>query len=353
MLDATHLPLSLQTLSPKAARFCLGLERFLLHELWPKDDNIQDAKPLQGKTFYVGLSGGADSVALLLALFYLQKRLGIEVQAVHVHHGLRSEADAEALAVARFCKDLGINCAVHHAPVREYADGEKLGLEEAGRRARYALFDSLTGENPDAWIALGHHADDLCEDILMRLIRGAGWPALGGMTGFGAKRHLVRPLLGTSRAEIERFLKGLGLTWVNDASNASLDYRRNRIRHNVVPLLREENPALHETMLSLWKLARIDADFWHDHLYTTAENALPSHTLDRNTLRRLPQAERLRLYKMMLDDLGTGQANVTTLLALDDAWQSGRGGVAFQFSGNKIATINRGAISFALLQTDK
>lgn len=369
MLKATNIPISLQALSPKSARFCLGIERFLL-ELWGEDVDRGDldeakkagAKNLEGKRVAVGLSGGADSLALLLVLFYLQKRLGITLEAVHIHHALRTEADKEAEAVGDFCKTLGIDCLVHRADVPSEAEKLKIGIEEAGRMARYKVFDSLAMQD-ETWIALGHHTDDLCEDVLMRLIRGAGWPALGGMTGFDAKRRLVRPLLGTKRADIEAFLVDLGLSWVNDASNASLDYRRNRIRHNVMPLLIEENPALHETVLSLWKLARIDERFWRESLQKLIEQAvagqvlskqsMAGHTLDRDVLRTLAQAQRLRLYKMMLDSLGTGQASVTTLLALDDAWTNQRGGLAFQFNGNKIASISRGTITFSILHPHK
>lgn len=370
MLKATNIPINLQALSPKSARFCLGIERFLLRELLGKKfggEGKKTVKGVEGKKVVVGLSGGADSLALLLVLFYLQKRLNITLEAAHIHHTLRIEADDEAEAVRDFCRSLGIDCVVHRADVQGIATRLKIGLEEAGRITRYKIFESLVMQDK-TWIALGHHADDLCEDVLMRLIRGAGWPALGGMAGLDAKRRLMRPLLGTKRADIEAFLVDLGLTWVNDASNASLDYRRNRIRHNVMPLLLEENPALHETVLSLWKLARIDECFWNESLQKVAKHALhgqsvltqfmsgqalSGHTLDCNLLRTLAQAERLRLYKVMLDNLGSGQASVTTLLALDDAWKNQKGGLAFQFNGNKIASISRGSITFSILHPPK
>lgn len=363
LLQASGLPENLQALSPKAARFCLTVERFLLHELWSecwdhaachkkKRDGL---KPLQGKHIIVALSGGADSTALFLAFFYLRERLSIQLSAVHVHHGLRNEADEEAKSVKNFCRSLGITCQVHVACVVEQAKIQKVGLEEAGRLARYAYFSSLVHDDarPHTWIALGHHADDLCEDVLMRLIRGAGWPALGGMVGLDAERKIMRPLLRMKRADIENFLKDVGVSWIDDASNASLDFRRNRIRHQVMPLLLAENPALHETMLSLWKLARIDTDFWHGRLQDTMESIASPHILERNVLRTLSQAERLRLYKMSLDTLGEGQASVTTLLALDNAWQKQRGALTFQFSGHKIASISRGCITFSRLHSSE
>lgn len=315
------------------------------------EDGGDKLHSLEGTHFCVALSGGADSISVFLALYYLQTRLGIELSAVHIHHGLRSEADDEAMTVMRFCAQLGVQCSIHHVNVCADAESKGIGIEEAGRVARYAHFANLVEQIPETWIALGHHADDLCEDVLMRLIRGAGWPALGGMVGLDSTRKIIRPLLGTSRADIEKFLNLLGLTWIEDASNASMEYKRNRIRHNIMPHLLAENPALHETILSLWKLARIDADFWQKRLHATLEENPSSQVLDRRILQSLTQAERLRLYKMKLDKLGTGQASVITLLALDTAWQQQRGGVSFQFSGHKIASISRGSITFTRLLT--
>lgn len=353
MLQSSGLPVNLQALSSKAAHFCLGVERFLLQELWPRGavDEEKKQKPLQGKHIIVALSGGADSTALFLVFFYLRERLGITLSAVHIHHVLRPEADEEARSVANFCDSMGIPCPIQRAYITEQAKVQKIGIEEAGRKARYAYFSDLVHDGTclHTWITLGHHADDLCEDVLMRLVRGAGWPALGGMVGLDHERKILRPLLGTPRVDIENFIKNVGITWIDDASNASLDYRRNRIRHQVVPLLLAENPALHENILSLWKLARIDANFWQNRLQKIVDSVGSSHTLERKTLRTLCQSERLRLYKMLLDNLGDGQACANTLLSLDDAWQKQRGGLSFQFGGNKIASVSRGNITFSRL----
>lgn len=367
MLQGSTLPLRLQVLEPKAARFCLLLEHFLWRHVWQAPASTLEAKhykeQYKGHHIIVALSGGADSSALFLALYYLRHRLGITLSAVHVHHGLRPEADEEAEAVQRFCQELGLACAVHYAPVQAYADKHGLGTEEAGRKMRYDYFSHLITQEREpskTWIATGHQVDDLCEDVVMRFLRGAGWPALAGMVAFDAKRHLIRPMLGTTRHQIEAFLHSLGLVWIDDASNQSHVYKRNRIRHQIMPLLVEENPALRDTVLSLWQLGRIDEDFWQkrlteawqrlSHGKTLLEDIAPEENgqiFPHKTLCSFSQAERLRLYKMALDRLGPSQASVSQLLALDKAWQSGRGGLAFQFSGHKIASISRGAISFA------
>lgn len=380
------LPRTLQELPPEAAHLCLRVANFLSDEL---------AVPVRSRHLVVALSGGADSTALLLILFYLRQRLGITLGALHVDHGLRPESLAEAAAVAHFCQRLEIPCLIRREAVSEQAAASGTGTEEAGRTARYRCLQEALPDSAEDWYCTGHHLDDLTEDVLMRLIRGSGWPALGGMVAKDERRRILRPLLTLSRGEIEQFLEILGVQWTEDASNKSHAYRRNRIRHTILPLILEENPGFRDQMLSLWRLAGIDADYWNNRLdaffsqeqpadtlvMTNYRKELPDDgqrhpacaqaqqpsaqqfptvprrhmheeqpsciTLHRHDLVTRHQAERLRLYKAALDASGLGQIRTKTLMALDRAWLQGRGRVTFQFPGGKTATIRQGSIIIA------
>jgi len=177
--------------------------------------------------------------------------------------------------------------------------------------------------------------------VLLRLVRGTGWPGLGGMPAVDPQRRILRPLLMTERQDIDAFLAELGVLPVRDPSNHDPAYRRNRLRHDVLPLLRAENPALGESVRSLWDLARCDADYWSrqlDGLHSRNGREAPI-AIPARTLRGLHRAARLRLYKRMLDRLGPGQPLAACLIALDEAWRAGRGGACVQFPGGKTARI--------------
>ncbi len=365
-----RLPLRLQDLPPRAARFCLRVAGFLTGELMrgvapdggiptpahPEGTANAHASPASGLSLLVGVSGGADSLALLLVLRWLAPRLGLRLHAAVLDHGLRPESAAEGRAVAALCRRLGVPCRVERADVDALAACQRCGLEDAGRRARYAFFEAERQRTGADWICTAHQADDLCEDMLLRLVRGTGWPGLGGMPAMDPARHILRPLLMTERTDIDAFLADLGVQPVRDPSNADPAYRRNRLRHQVLPLLRAENPALGDALRSLWELARCDADYWTRRLdglepetspETPPEDSPPTAgtappqciVLPARTLRGLHRAARLRLYKRLLDRLGPGQPLAAGLMALDTAWRAGHGGACVQFPGGKTARV--------------
>ncbi|WP_353116482.1 tRNA lysidine(34) synthetase TilS [Nitratidesulfovibrio sp.] len=286
-----RLPLRLQDLPPPAARFCLRVGDFLSGELargtthgkgFPasgRSDAIAETQPSPNAdlSLVVGVSGGADSLCLLLVLRWLAPRLGLRLHAAVLDHGLRRESADEARAVAALCRRLGVPCRAERIDVAGHAAQERCGLEDAGRRARYAFFESERQRTGADWICTAHQADDLCEDVLLRLVRGTGWPGLGGMPAMDPARRILRPLLTTERRDIDAFLAELAVRPVRDPSNADPAYRRNRLRHQVLPLLRAENPALGEAVRSLWELARCDADYWTRQL-DGLEEAWPQHT---------------------------------------------------------------------------
>lgn len=163
---------TLQHLSPPLARFCLGIERLSCRELGL----------VKGTRLLLALSGGADSTALAMVFFLLASRLAVNLSALCVDHSLRPDSGEDVCHVQDFCKSLDIPCSVRRIDVAAYASKYHLGLEEAGRHFRYALLEKERMHLNADWILLGHHAGDLSEDIMLRLIRGTGWPGLAGMT---------------------------------------------------------------------------------------------------------------------------------------------------------------------------
>ena len=196
---------------------------------------------------FVGVSGGADSVCLLLLLLEYRKRVPFSVQAVHVEHGIRGEESLEdAKFTRKLCERLGVSCHICEVDVPGYAREHRMGLEEAARSLRYDCFRRVAGESSAAVkkLALAHHADDNAETVLFQLARGSGVRGLGGirmireLTG-GVT--LIRPLLGVTRAQIEGYLREQGADWRTDATNDDTGYSRNRIRHNILPELLKVN----------------------------------------------------------------------------------------------------------------
>jgi tRNA(Ile)-lysidine synthase len=188
-----------------------------------------------GEAVLVAVSGGSDSVALLDVLGVLRESLGLTLTVVHVHHGLRPEADAEAEGVRRLCERLGVACHVERVTVRRAPPWD--GLEAESRRARHAALERVARVVGAARIATGHTADDQAETVLMRLLQGAGPRGLGGIAP--VRGPLIRPLIETRRPAIEEYLGGRGLTWAEDPSNRDVRFLRNRIRHDLLPFMAE------------------------------------------------------------------------------------------------------------------
>lgn len=341
---------TLQQLGPAHARLCLGVERFCRREL----------ALAPGSRLLLALSGGADSTALAFLMRLLAPRLTLSLFALCVDHQLRPESAADARYVEALCHWLGIPCTVRRMDVAACAKEWGCGLEDAGRRVRYALLaEERKAVNAD-WMVLGHHAGDLAEDILLRLTRGAGWPALAGMAAKNEGRRVLRPLLFTDPEALCGLLLALGIPWREDASNQDRAYRRNRLRHEVLPQLRRENPALDRSLVTLHQLGQLDGDFWEglldaalrEHPWQEVEgDAGPGLLLPRELLAGVHPAARLRLYVRALRALGAasgahGQARGATLLALDEALRQGRGNTRFQLPGGMEALVRGGSIIF-------
>ena len=201
-----------------------------------------------GDKVIAAVSGGADSVAMLFALYLLRDELGITLEAAHFNHHLRgAESDRDEAFVTDFC---GRYCIPLHLGSGRIVSGKK-GLEAAARDARYAFLRSLPGK-----VATAHTADDNAETVLMRLIRGTGLKGLGAIAPVSG--NVIRPMLTVTRDDVEAFLEEYALPHVEDSSNAEDDFLRNRIRHGILPLMRAENPRIGENLSAMALLLRQD-----------------------------------------------------------------------------------------------
>lgn len=192
----------------------------------------------------VGFSGGRDSRALLSVLHDLQPDLGFHLSACHVNHGLSPRADEWQDFCKRCCDAIDVPLTIMKVSVSR-ASPE--GLEAAARDARYAAFAEIDAD----WLVLGQHRDDQAETLLFNLLRGAGLRGVAGMPESRPIRpglQLLRPLLGTSRADIENYLHARALDWIDDESNDDTRFTRNFLRHHVMPLLETRFPAAASTL---------------------------------------------------------------------------------------------------------
>ncbi|MFC6646866.1 tRNA lysidine(34) synthetase TilS [Granulicella cerasi] len=222
----------------------------------------------KGERVCCAVSGGADSTAMLLAMVEANARkesLGIELSAAHVHHGLRgAEADADEAFVRELCQRLGVPLTLVHVdtPARMADEGE--GLEEAARNLRY---EALRGLPVDA-IATAHHLDDQAETVLMKLLRGAWTEGLAGIAPEvqADGPRTIRPLLRVRKAEILEFLEARGQAWREDSTNRDLSLTRNRVRHDLLPVLRQFNPQIDALLAGMADVARDEEAYWQDQL---------------------------------------------------------------------------------------
>ena len=236
-----------------------------------------------GVRLAVGLSGGADSVALLRALAARSAELGLVLHAAHLHHGMRG---AEADGDRDFARELagGLGLPFHEARVDVAAEAEANAaagkaaetLEEAARRLRYGWFRQLMAAGEVDAVATAHTLDDQAETVLAKFLRGAWTEGLGGIHPVleFAEGRIVRPLLGTTRGEIEAYLGALGQGWREDETNRHLTFTRNRIRHELLPLLEGWNPRLREHLAQMAGLARDEEAWWKAEVDRLAKQIL-------------------------------------------------------------------------------
>lgn len=307
--------------------------------------------PLEGASFVVAFSGGADSTALLVLFAALRGIRNMRLAAAHLDHGLREESAAEAEAARCLCDGLGIPFFSRREDVAGLARQWRCGIEEAGRRARYAFLEEVRLSCGAGWVLTAHHAGDLAEDVLMRLVRGAGWPALGGMKALVDEpgMRVLRPLLMQEKASLAAMLERLGISWQEDASNASREWRRNRMRLDVLPLLMAENPSFPESVRRLWRRARQDEEFWNSRVDAALERREDGWAISARALAELDAAGRMRAMAEAVRRMDCGQASADTLEALEEAWRRRQFPKRFSFSGGLKAELSSRGVCFRII----
>ena len=281
----------------------------------------------RGAKLIVGLSGGADSVALLHLLHSWQKEENWQITAVHIHHGLRGrEADEDARFAEDFCASLGIPCVVKRYDVAKEAKLRGLGEEETGRILRYAAFREAAGR--EGRIAVAHHRKDQAETVLMRLCRGTG---LTGLTGMSPVRgDICRPLLFCDREEVEQYCRENHLLWREDATNQQEKYTRNKLRLRILPLLEEINPKAVAHIAETASLLAEEEDFLEQQAEAYfAQGKLPSAPeeihLSREKLHALHPAMRRRVLRKAMANFLQADVSQAQIAALEDLLQKESG----------------------------
>ena len=267
-----------------------------------------------GDTLIIGLSGGADSTALLDLLATLPA-FPLRLVAAHLNHCLRgSDSDADEL----FCRDLAAQYAIpfesRRVDVKAMANRKSLNLEDAGRRARITFFDELSATRQAAAVVLAHHADDQAETVLMRLLRGSGMSGLAGIPWRNGRGY-IRPMLDITRGEIEAYLAERHLNWREDTSNLDITFLRNRIRHELLPLLERYNPAVRNVLATAAGILSEEDALLDARTRQVAEQVCRFSEIDAacdiNLLKSHPLALQRRLIRLMLLRLAGNLEHIT------------------------------------------
>lgn len=296
--------------------------------------------PPSGGTMLVAVSGGRDSVCLLHYLATMPR--DFSVAAAHLDHGQRPTAGRDVAFVRQLCRELDVPLTVERADVPALARQRGVGLEEAGRMARYDFFrrtaDSLGAQR----IATAHHAADQAETVLLNLVRGTGMQGLAGIPP--VRGRIVRPLLETSRDDIETYLKTHGLSHVEDETNRDTSLGRNRLRREVMPGLLSLHPGAAASICRTAELLRREDAF----LDSLAAAYLPQEGLSasRERLLSAPEVLRLRALRLLAGRLPVGKKDFTAAhyRALEDLCRTGG---ALSLPGGASAVCRDGALTLS------
>lgn len=305
----------------------------------------------KGDRVVVGLSGGADSSALLEALYLLKEQYSLSLFAAHINHGIRGEeadndeAFAESLAKQR---DIPFLCLKADAPA--YAKEHRIGLEEAGRRIRYDYFESCAKGGK---IATAHTLSDNAETVLLHLSRGAGTKGLCGIPP--VRGNIIRPLIECSRYEVEDFCKKRSLDFVTDSTNLCDDYSRNFIRNNIMPLFKKLNPGFERAVSRSAAIAAGEQGFIEraaqKALSDCAEKPFPqdaqntTDSLDTARLLSLDEGLRMRVLKLFLEGLfKKSTVDYSLVSRLNDSLDTGK---AVNLRDGKKAVFKDGRLTVA------
>lgn len=263
--------------------------------------------PEPGGMVLCAVSGGRDSMCLLHYLDRIAPQYGFAVAAAHLNHLMRGEdARRDEAFVRDFCCSRNIPFYTEAVPVYELAQEWKLGVEEAGRRARYDFLERTADDIGASRIATAHHMGDQAETVVLHLLRGTGTEGLGGIPP--VRGRYIRPLLNTTRQEIEDYLERYGIAYVEDSTNTDRHYARNRLRLDIWEELEKIHPAARENIARTAAIVRRE----NDYLDLLAEERLPVEgtVIPCSALLAAPEVLQRRMVRLLLDRLPAGKKDV-------------------------------------------
>ena len=272
----------------------------------------------QGDRIVVGVSGGADSVCLLFVLLSLQKEYDLKIHVVHVHHGIRPEAGEDAAYVEKLCLEKGLPFTLVRRDIPTEAKAHGCSEEEAGRKARYEVFEEFLKKEGAQKIAVAHNANDRAETMLFHLFRGTGLTGLSSIRPM--REQVIRPILCLERAEIEAYLENLCLDYCHDKTNDSDDYTRNKIRHHILPYAEAEivDGAVGNMVRTADILAETE-NYIEEQVQKAkaqcveATEGLPGYRLRKESFDMLPVFMKKRLLLELLKELSPGHKDIAAV----------------------------------------
>ena len=247
-------------------------------------ETIKKHKQIEtGDKVIVAVSGGPDSICLLNILKNLEQQLKIEIFVAHINHGLRENAKQDEQYVKEYCEKNKIEYFVKHANVKEFSKLKKIGTEEAGRIIRYEFFEEVRNKIKGNKIAVAHNLNDNAETILMNILRGTGTEGLKGIEP--TRENLIRPLIETTREEIENYCKKHNLNPRQDETNLENIYTRNKIRNQLIPYLQKEfNPNILEGLNRLSLIAKEESKYLKEIAEQEYNNIIIEQAKEKTTL---------------------------------------------------------------------
>jgi tRNA(Ile)-lysidine synthase len=258
----------------------------------------------------VAVSGGADSVALLRLMLEMREEMGLVVSVLHLNHQLRGEeSDLDETFVRELADANRVELISRRCDIRHHSAKKNIGIEAAARQLRYAFFSEILREDACSKVATAHTLDDQAETVLLKLARGAGtrgmagiWPQLA--ISQADSLAIVRPLLGTHRAELREFLSDISQPWREDSSNRDLRHMRNRIRHGILPRIeRHVNANIRETFAEMAEIARAEEEYWAAEVERRINDFWRDGCLDLAKLEAAPPALQRRLVRAVAESL--------------------------------------------------
>ncbi len=289
-----------------------------------------------GDSVVCALSGGADSVSLLHALWRLREELGITISACHVNHGLRGEeSDGDMRFCQRLCESLGVQLHLLQTDVREYQQKHE-SIEETARKVRYDFFAKVSEGKK---LATAHNLNDSAETVLLNMMRGTG---LKGLCGIPPVRgNIIRPLIYCSREEVERYCSENGLDFVTDKTNLCDDYTRNKVRHSILPEMLKINESFLGVSARMQKNLREDSEL----LESMAAEALAAAGTDVGyrceDIAKLPRPIRSRVIRRILTDGGIEPSSLRINMA-EEIILAGKGKI--NPCRNRFVTVRKGCV---------